>query len=97
MSRTIEIRNLPDAFVEQLERAAAREGITVQQLVVEQLSEAVPSGVIELDEWLRQEAALRARGLSPREITRIIHAGRLERDAQIDAALRASRVETRVW
>lgn len=97
MSRTIEITGLPEAFVERIEQAAARYGVTLQQLVIDALEEIAPPGVITVSEWLEQEPVLRGRGLTSREIVNLIHAGRLERDAQLEAAWRASHVETRVW
>lgn len=97
MSRTIEITNLPDAFVERLEAAAVREGRTLQDMLLEALEEIAPPRSITLGEWFEQETLLRARGFTSRQIVAAVHASRLERDAELEAAWRASRAETRVW
>lgn len=95
MSRTIEIKDLPDDLVERLEKRAERDGTTLNAMILGELEQLAPAGLLTLTEWAAITRLRKVRGPSRSDILEAIHQGREERGAQIEAAVMANRAAAR--
>jgi hypothetical protein len=88
MARTITLTEIPDLVYQRLHERADRDGVTISELVRQELIERTPlEKQMEMDEWLDWLDTLEPIDIPPGAVVEALHAGRAERDRQLARAL----------